>query len=438
MALSRRQFLIGAGLAAAATTAGLAGCAPGSGGSQGGSSGSAANITLAFWGNPTRNKNTQAEIDAFVKANPNIKITGQPGDFSSYWDKLATQTAGGTAPDIIQMDVAYISEYGNRGALLDLAKYGVDVSKFAPGTVDSGKINDTLVGANAGINSLVLFANPGVFEKAKVAVPDDTTWTWDDMMNVAAEVQSKAGATFGLASLFGSDVAFGTWVRQHGKELFVDKSLGFDASDAQSWYDLMIKFQKAGAIGSPQQVSEEGSGSSAKPLDQSAIVVGTAAMQLYNTNQLEATNAAAKTTLKMLRLPSQTGKATDRKAWYKASMLWSASSKSKNPEAAAAFINWWVNSTDAVDIDLAERGIPANTELLAHVKPKLSPAQQTVAKFITEIKPELGPTPIPPPPGGGKLGDVLFRYGTDVLFGRSSSADAASKFVDEMKSDLQG
>jgi multiple sugar transport system substrate-binding protein len=119
-------------------------------------------------------------------------------------------------------------------------------------------------------------------------------------------------------------------------------------------------------------------------------------------------------------------------------MLWSASSKSKNPEAAAAFINWWVNSTDAVDIDLAERGIPANTELLAHVKPKLSPAQQTVAKFITEIKPELGPTPIPPPPGGGKLGDVLFRYGTDVLFGRSSSADAASKFVDEMKSDLQG
>ncbi len=30
MALSRRQFLIGAGLAAAATTAGLAGCAPGS------------------------------------------------------------------------------------------------------------------------------------------------------------------------------------------------------------------------------------------------------------------------------------------------------------------------------------------------------------------------------------------------------------------------
>src|SRR6187200_875475 len=109
MALNRRQFLIGAGgLAAAATTMGLGACAPGSsgGGSQGGGGqgGGGNTLALAFWGNPTRNKNTQAEIDAFMKAHPDIKITGQPGEFNSYWDKLATQTAGGNAPDIIQMD----------------------------------------------------------------------------------------------------------------------------------------------------------------------------------------------------------------------------------------------------------------------------------------------------------------------------------------------
>jgi len=31
----------------------------------------------------------------------------------------------------------------------------------------------------------------------------------------------------------------------------------------------------------------------------------------------------------------------------------------------------------------------------------------------------------------------LQRHGTDVLFGRASSADAAQKFVDELKADLQ-
>jgi multiple sugar transport system substrate-binding protein len=434
MAISRRQFLIRAGLAAAATSGGLAACAPGSGGGGGGGGGDTNTLALAYWSNPTRTKNTDAEIAAFTAANPPLKINGQPGEFNTYWDKLATQTAGGTAPDIIQMDMAYIADYGSRGALLDLTKYGADTSKFVEGTVESGKVNGNLVGVNAGINSALFFANPKVFEKANVDLPDDKTWTWDDLMEVSAEVASKAKVQFGVASLFGSDAFFGTWVRQHGKELFTEKAVGFTAAEAQSWFELMVKFEKAGAIGSAQDIS----GEAPKPLAQSAVVVGQAGMQYYNSNQLEAVNAAAGgTEMKLLRGPSLTGKATERKTWYKASMLWSASSKTKNPEAAVKWINWFANSTEAADIDLAERGIPANTDVLAHVKSKISPAQQTVAKYITEIKPELGPTPIAPPPGGGTLGAVLLRYGTDILFGRSNPADAATKFVDEVTSNLK-
>ena len=434
MALNRRQFLIGAGgLAAAATTMGLGACAPGSsgGGSQGGG-GSGTNLALAWWGNPTRNKNTQAMIDAYMKANPDVKISGQPGEFNSYWDKLATQTAGGQAPDIIQMDMNYIAEYGTRGALLDLSK--VDVSKFVEGTVDSGKINDKLVGVNAGINSALIFANPKIFEKAKMDLPDDKTWTWDQMIEVGAEVASKAGVPFGVAALLQSDALFGTFVRQHGKELFTPDGLGFDVAEAQDWYDLLLKGQKAKAFGTPEQVSEE----QPKPLDQSAIVIGNAAMQYYNSNQLEAVTAAAGGELmKLLRGPSLAGKATERKTWYKASMLWSASAKTKNPDAAIAWINWFANDPAAANIDLAERGIPPNAEILAEVKPKLSAAQQAVAKYISDIKTEVATTPIAPPPGGGTIATVIFRHGTDVLFGKTSSAEGAQKFVDEMKSNLK-
>src|SRR5215204_5730203 len=434
MAINRRQFLIGAGgLAAAATTGALTACAPGAGGGGGGGGeAGATTMALAWWGNPTRNKNTQAEIDAYMKANPNVKISGQPGEFNSYWDKLATQTAGGQAPDIIQMDMAYIAEYGTRGALLDLS--GVDVSKFAEGTVDSGKINDKLVGINAGINSALLFANPKVFEKAKMDLPDDTTWTWDQLMEVGAEVASKAGVPFGVAGLVNSDPLFATFLRQQGKELFTPNGLGFETAEAQAWYDLMVKFQKAKALGTPEQVSEE----AGKPLDQRALVVGTAAIQYWNSNQLEAvSNAAGGELMEMLRGPSMTGKATDRKTWYKASMLWSASAKTKNPEAAVAWINWYANSPEAGNIEKAERGIPPNSDLLAAVRPNLSAAQQRVAKYITDIAPEVATTPIAPPPGGGTIADKLLRHGIDVMFGRASTADAAQKFVDEVKSDLQ-
>jgi multiple sugar transport system substrate-binding protein len=435
MALNRRQFLIGAGgLAAAATTMGLSACAPGSSGgsgSQGGGEGGKTNLALAWWGNPTRNKNTQAMIDAYMKANPNVTITGQPGEFGSYWDKLATQTAGGQAPDIIQMDMNYISEYGTRNALLDLS--GVDTSKFVEGTVDSGKINGKLVGINAGINTAVILANPKVFEKAKMEVPDDKTWTWDQMIEVGAEAASKAGVPFGVSALLNSDTLFGAFVRQHGKELFTPDGLGFEAAEAQAWYDLLVKGVKVKAFGTPEQMTEE----VAKPLDQSAIVVGTAAMQYQNSNQLLAVSNAAGEKIEMLRPPSLAGKATERKGWYKASMLWSASAKTKNPEAAIAWINWFANTPDAASIDLAERGIPPNAEILAEVKSKFSPEQQVVAKFINDIKTEVGNTPIAPPPGGGTIAELLSRHGTDVIYGRTSSAEGAQKFVDELKSNLK-
>ena len=428
MAVSRRQFLIG-GLAAAATTIGLAGCAPGSskaGGSAGGSNG----MTFAWWGNDVRNKDTTNAIAAYTKANAGVTISPQPGEWASYWDKLATQVAGGTAPDIIQMDMAYISEYGNRGALLDLGK--VNTSKFVAGTVDSGKINGTLNGVNAGINCLVILANPKIFEKAGMDVPDDKTWTWDSLVDTAAEVAAKAKVNFGMASLVSSDL-FQGWIRQQGKQLFTPNGLGFETADIQGWFDYLAKAQKAGAIGTPSQITEE----STKTLDQSAIVVGTGAMQLYNSNQLEAVDAAAGADLKLMRYPTITGKVADRKAWYKASMLWSASAKTKNPDAAIAFIDWMVNSTDAADIGLAERGIPANGDIQTAIKSKLSKEQQTVQQFLIDIKPELSDTPIAPPPGGGKLGDTMLRYATEVLFGRQSSADAAQKFMDEAKSNLQ-
>lgn len=433
MGVNRRQFLLGGlGLAAAATTMGLTGCAPGSSpsGESGGDPGTA-DLAFTWWGNDVRNKNTTAAIAAYTEANPGVKIAPQPGEWSSYWDKLATQVAGNTAPDIIQMDMAYIAEYGNRQALLDLS--GVDTSKFIEGTVDSGKINDTLYGINAGINCLVVLANPKVFEKAGVDVPDDKTWTWDSMIDTAAEVASKAKVAFGFQSLVSANL-FQAWIRQQGKQLFTPDALGFDVADVTGWFDYLLKAQKAGAIGSPSQINEE----FAKSLDQSGIVVGTAALALSNSNQLEAITAAAGTEITMHRYPTISGNAAERNAWYKASMLWSASARSKNPEAVVAFINWLVNSPEAAAINLAERGMPANGEIQEGITAKLSKEQQTVQQFLTDIKPELADTPIAPPPGGGKADEIMQRFGSEVLFGRQSSAEAAQGYVDELQSNLQG
>jgi multiple sugar transport system substrate-binding protein len=429
MALNRRQLLMG-GLGAAATAVGLSACG---GGSDGGGAGGSTDLQFAWWGNEVRNKNTSAAIAAYVAANPKVKVSEQPGEFATYWDKLATQTAGNKAPDIIQMDMAYIAEYGKRKALLDLTKYGADTSKFVAGSVDSGKIDGTLVGINAGINTPVILVNPAVFAKAKVALPDDTTWTWDQMKAVGGEITAKAGnGIVGMQSPF-VDALLSAFLRQNGKALFTSSGLGFDVADVQPWFEMVAAYAQAKAIPSASQITEE----AAKSLDQQGLATGKAAMAMFWSNQVEAVNKASGAEMKVLRYPSVAGKATERKAWYKASMLWSASSRTKDPEAVVKMINWWVNSTECANINLAERGIPPNTEILAAVTPKLSPAQTSVAKFIQEIKPELADTPIAPPPGGGKIGDIMSRHQADLLFGRATAADAAKKFVDEAKSNLK-
>ena len=99
-----------------------------------------------------------------------------------------------------------------------------------------------------------------------------------------------------------------------------------------------------------------------------------------------------------------------------------------------------MNSPECANINLAERGVPCNTEIADrdHAQAGQGRSRRS-SKFIEDIKPEVADTPIPPPPGGGTtIAATLTRYATDVLFGRASTADAAQKFVDEMKSNLQG
>ena len=175
----------------------------GSGSQGGGGEGGATELALAWWGNPTRNKNTEAMIAAYMAANPNVKISGQTGEFS----ELLGQAGH---PDRRRPSPRHHSDgYGLylrvRHSRRSAGFEDVDMSKFVEGTVDSGKINDKLVGVNAGINSAVIMANPKVFEKAKMELPDDKTWTWDQLAEVAAEVASKAGVPFGMAGLLGSD-----------------------------------------------------------------------------------------------------------------------------------------------------------------------------------------------------------------------------------------
>ncbi|QOR70940.1 extracellular solute-binding protein [Ruania alkalisoli] len=419
---NRRQFMAMASLGAVGAT--VAGCSRGGGSSD---SDDGSSLQFTWWGNEVRNANTQDALDAYMEENPGVTISPQPGEWASYWDRLATQTAGSNAPDIIQMDMRYISEYGQRGALLDLSEHGADTSGFIEGTADSGMIEGSLYGMNAGINTPMVFANPALFEAAGVDVPDDMTWTWEDWLEIATAI-SDSGAATGTQAIIASDALFEAWLRQQGKSLFAEGGeIGFEVDDLRGWFDLGMRFADAGAIPSPSAINEDFS----KPLDQADFVVGNTAIAQYWSNQLQALETSAGTEFRLLRYPSIEGDAMQRAAWYKASMLWSVSATTEDPEGAVALVNWWMNSQTAAEIELAERGIPPNGEISAAIRDQLSEPQQRVSQFIEDIEPELAQTPVAPPPGG-QTDVFLQRHATELLFGDATLDEAAQGFYDEL------
>ncbi|HPZ48999.1 MAG TPA: extracellular solute-binding protein [Propionibacteriaceae bacterium] len=428
MTTSRRKLLAGAaGVAAAGALAACGSGATSGTGAGGAKSSGPVTIRFAWWGNDVRNKNTQGVIDKYMAANPGVTIKAEPGEWATYWDKLATQFAGNDAPDIIQMDEQYLQEYSKRGTLADMSKLPIKTDKFAKGLVETGTVGGKVGALCAGVNALCFLVNPKTLDAVGMKVPDDKTWTWDSFMAFGSEFAQKAPGKYAIdGGVFGDSVAR-AWMFQKGKALFTETGLGWEPADMQSLFELMMKWLPAKVI-PPAAVNAD-----AKPLAQGPFATGMTALGLSWSNQVTAYQAAAGSPLQVLRIPSQDGTAKGANLWYKSGQYQSISAKSKVQQEAAKFLDYYFNSPEAGDIMLAERGLPPNTDILAAIKPKLGDADKKAADYLSAIAPDLREAPKPPPPGVSTFQTVMTRYVQDVQFGKSTPAAAAQALFNEAK-----
>ncbi|WP_426226342.1 ABC transporter substrate-binding protein [Pseudarthrobacter sp. DSP2-3-2b1] len=380
---------------------------------------------------------TQEVIGAFQTDFPDITITPEMGSFDGYFDKLATQTAAGNAPDIIQMPDGFFTEYLGRGALLDLTKLNIDHSNIADAVWNTGTSEGKLYGVPSGVNTHCVVANPKLFEAAGVAIPDDNTWTWDDYARISSELSEKLGdGKFGSAA-FGLDQnGLAIWLRQHGSELFTaDGKLGIDPAQLADFWKLLKKMSDDGAIPPAGTVTEE----TGIALEQSGTATGRYALGWWASNQLSNLNKVSGVELKLLKPPTVAGKASEGKfaigtGWYV------ASAKTKHPEQVAKFMDFMVNNQKAGDILLTERGAPANSKTRQNLvdSGRLTKADTDSIAFLDELsKIALNPPPASPPVGAGSFQDILRRYSQDVLFGKRGADDAAKDLISEANSEIK-
>jgi multiple sugar transport system substrate-binding protein len=193
----RRPRLILGAIALSITSLALAAC-----GSSGGNSSSGGKITLQFssyaWQDPTVAA-TKDIVAAWNATHPNVQVKYVPVDPDSVHDKLVTQFAGGSAPDIIHDEAADISGFVDQGYLADMSKLvPADFKSSIPqGIWDSVTFKGGIYGAPTLLQSYVVFANKTLLDKAGVTAPTaDAPWTWDQFQ--AAAKKMTTGAAFGL------------------------------------------------------------------------------------------------------------------------------------------------------------------------------------------------------------------------------------------------
>ncbi len=148
-------------------------------------------ITFMAWGSPEELDVWQKIVDDFQAANPNIAIKVDVSDWTSYWDKLKTLYAGGTPPDVFAMDGPLYPDWASRGVLLNLQPY-IDktpglLDGLYPNTLTVYKQKDGYFGLPRDFQTIVLFYNKDLFDKAGIAYPTDK-WTLDDLRAAAKQL----------------------------------------------------------------------------------------------------------------------------------------------------------------------------------------------------------------------------------------------------------
>ena len=113
-------------------------------------------------------------------------------------------------------------------------------------------------------------------------------------------------------------------------------------------------------------------------------------------------------------------------------------STSKQKEASADFISFFVNDIEAGKILSVERGIPCSAAVREALTPTLGEQDQIALNFVSSLGDLLGPLPASPPNAAGEIDQSLLDVLADeVAFGQRTAEDAGKFFVEEATAILE-
>lgn len=181
----------------------LAGCVPvGAPADTGADADVPVEIRLASYGlGEEWNGNLEATLDSFREANPDIQVTVEFRPSDAYWDKLQTEYAAGTAPDITINQMNWVVPGAARGMFVDLNPYierdQIDMSAYFYPMEPEWGWQDGIYGGLLYAGGQALYINKDLLADAGLDFPQEG-WTWDDLLEYAEALTDSDANQWGL------------------------------------------------------------------------------------------------------------------------------------------------------------------------------------------------------------------------------------------------
>ncbi|WP_248925126.1 ABC transporter substrate-binding protein [Paenibacillus hamazuiensis] len=389
-------------------------------------SGEPVKLRIAWWGGQARHDYTLKVIELYQQKNPNVKIETEYAAFDDYWKKLAPQAAANQLPDIIQMDVSYLSQYGGRGQLEDLEPYTkngkLDISSVSQNTIDSGKYDGKMYQMTLGVNALGIQMDADMLKKAGADVPGNN-WTWDDIDKVGAKLKANGKL---VADYMRYDVFFPYYLRTMGQKLYNPDGTQLGYTDDKYFVDYYKRYQKWYDNG--YFLSLDKLATKKLTPEDDEMVMGNSAFSFSWSNQYVAWAAAAKRPLELIAPPGPDGK---KGLFMKSSMGFSVTKNSKVKDEAVKFINFFINDVEANKLIKGERGVPVSSKVQEALKPLLKPEEAKVFDYVAWAQNNSSPVDPPNPVGSVEIEKLLKDTSEQILYKKISVEDAAAKFRKE-------
>jgi multiple sugar transport system substrate-binding protein len=387
-------------------------------------------VTLrwAYWGSESRIKRSQQAIDLFMAANPGIAVNPEvSGGTGDHFNKVDTQIAGGSGPDIIQMG-GNINDYVKRGVLLPLDKYVgtiLNTSVIDPSAIESGTIDGHLYGVSTGVTMPALVYNKSLLQRVGAPFPK-VSMTYAEFRAYLVSLKSKLPAGVypmqDIGALSSNSTPFGYWTRYNGTPLYnaATNSTAVTAAAAQKYLELFKDYRDNGLVPPPDVAA----GYAETNADTSMLIAGKAAIGFIWTNQLAGYQAATKDELELIEFP---GAAATKALWQAPSQFYTVNKNSKNPELAVKFINFLVNSPEAAKVLGNDRGASASATARAAGSSDVN--DRKVLEYLKIAGPHTSKE-TDHVPNDTEFNSTLFLIYQKVAFGQISPAAGGQQIYD--------